>query len=307
MASGMKASGLTHKLQFLRGQFPHYLQLMRVDRPIGTYLVLWPTLWALMLAAEGMPDWHLLVIFCLGTYLMRAAGCVINDYADRHIDAHVRRTNSRPFATGAVSEKEALSLFAVLCLLALVLVLFTNPLTIGLSFVAVALAATYPFMKRYTHLPQIALGAAFAWSIPMAFAAQREALPSTLWLLYIAVLLWTVAYDTFYAMVDREDDLKIGVKSTAILFGDDDRMITGFLQVSVIVILLMVGAQFEMSFIYYAGLMAASALFIYQQRLIRYRDRDQCFMAFLNNHYVGAVIFAGIALHYLFAALEGAA
>lgn len=288
------------KVQFpqFRQQLPHYLALMRVDRPIGTYLVLWPTLWALWLAAEGLPDWHLLLIFVLGTFLMRSAGCVINDYADRHIDAHVKRTEARPFATGSVTEKEALTVFAVLCGAAFILVLFTNIQTILLSFAAVALAACYPFMKRYTHLPQVVLGAAFAWGIPMAFSAQRGELPASLWLIYIAVLMWTVAYDTFYAMVDRDDDLKIGVKSTAILFGDDDKAITAMLQVSVIIVMLLVGKQFAMSFIYYAGLMAASGLFIYQQKLIKYRERDKCFQAFLNNHYVGMAIFVGIALHY---------
>lgn len=282
-----------------RQQWPHYLALMRVDRPIGTYLVLWPTLWALWLAAEGLPDWHLLLIFVAGTFLMRSAGCVINDYADRHIDAHVQRTKARPFATGKVSEKEALAVFATLCLLAFVLVLFTNTQTIVLSFAAVGLAACYPFMKRYTHLPQVVLGAAFAWGIPMAFSAQSGELPPSLWLIYIAVLMWTVAYDTFYAMVDREDDLKIGVKSTAILFGDDDRAITAMLQASVIGVLILVGKQFEMSFIYFAGLMVAAGLFVYQQQLIKYRERDKCFQAFLNNHYVGMAVFTGIALHYL--------
>ncbi|MBB5186719.1 4-hydroxybenzoate polyprenyltransferase [Zhongshania antarctica] len=286
----------------LKKQYPHYLALMRVDRPIGTYLVLWPTLWALWLAAEGVPDWHLLLIFILGTFLMRSAGCVINDYADRKIDAHVSRTKLRPFAQGLVSEKEALILFASLCLLAFVLVLFTNQLTVFLSFGAVLLAATYPFMKRYTHLPQLALGAAFAWGIPMAFAAQTASLPPALWLIYIGVLIWTVCYDTFYAMVDREDDLKIGVKSTAILFGDDDITITAMLQVCVIIVMLMVGVRFGMSFIYYASLIAASGLFIYQQRLIRYRLPDDCFKAFLNNNWVGAVIFAGIVLHFMLAA-----
>lgn len=287
------------QLRHIQQQMPHYLALMRVSRPIGTYLVLWPTLWALWLAAEGFPDWHLLLIFCLGTFLMRSAGCVINDYADRGIDAHVRRTQQRPFAQGLVTEKEALGLFVALCLLAFVLVLFTNWLTVALSLGAVALAACYPFMKRYTHLPQLVLGAAFAWGIPMAFAAQREALPPALWLIYLAVLLWTVTYDTFYAMVDRDDDLKIGVKSTAILFGDDDKSITAMLQVCVMVVLVLVGVQFSLSFIYYAGLMVAGGLFIYQQQLIRYRDRGQCFKAFLNNHWVGMAIFAGIVLHYL--------
>jgi 4-hydroxybenzoate polyprenyltransferase len=290
-------------LQHLKKQTPQYLALMRVDRPIGTYLVLWPTLWALWFAAGGLPTWHVLVIFVAGTFLMRSAGCVINDFADRKIDAHVSRTKQRPFATGAVTEKEALLLFATLCLVAFVLVLFTNLLTVLFSFGAVALAACYPFMKRYTHLPQLVLGAAFAWGIPMAFTAQTGELPPpAAWLLYIGVLIWTVAYDTFYAMVDREDDLKIGVKSTAILFGDDDKVITAMLQVCVILVLLMAGPRFDMSFIYYAGLIAASGLFVYQQQLIRYRETDKCFKAFLNNNWVGAVIFTGIALHYLIGA-----
>jgi 4-hydroxybenzoate polyprenyltransferase len=293
------------RLEQLRRQIPHYLALMRVDRPIGTYLVLWPTLWALWLAADGFPDLHLLLIFCLGTFLMRSAGCVINDFADRRIDEHVERTKARPFAVGAVTEKEALILFAVLCLIAFGLVLFTNWFTVALSLGGVALAATYPFMKRHTHLPQVVLGAAFAWGIPMAFTAQTGELPPSLWLIYIAVLLWTVAYDTYYAMVDREDDLKIGVKSTAILFGDDDRTIIGMLQISVIGIMLFVGVRFGLGFLYYAGLMVASGSFIYQQHITRYRDRDQCFKAFLNNHYVGAAIFAGIFLNYALVAFTG--
>ncbi|MBQ0796468.1 4-hydroxybenzoate octaprenyltransferase [Zhongshania sp.] len=287
-------------LQHLKQQTPQYLALMRVDRPIGTYLVLWPTLWALWLAAGGVPAWHLLLIFVAGTFLMRSAGCVINDFADRKIDAHVSRTKARPFAQGKVTEKEALLLFAGLCLLAFALVLFTNGLTVLFSLGAVALAATYPFMKRYTHLPQLVLGAAFAWGIPMAFTAQSGELPPpAAWLLYIGVLIWTVAYDTFYAMVDREDDLKIGVKSTAILFGEDDKVITAMLQICVIIVLVMAGPRFEMSFIYYAGLIAASGLFIYQQQLIRYRQPEKCFKAFLNNNWVGAVVFAGIVLHFL--------
>lgn len=283
----------------LRERLPHYLKLMRVDRPIGTYLVLWPTLWALWLAAGGFPDWDILLIFVLGVFLMRAAGCVINDFADRRIDAHVRRTRERPFATGAVTEREALILFALLCLIAFGLVLLTNRLTVLLSLGAVVLAAVYPFTKRYTHFPQIVLGAAFAWAIPMAFAAQTGALPPTLWLLYIAVLLWTTAYDTYYAMVDRDDDLKIGVKSTAVLFGEDDRAIVGLLQGSVIFVLVLAGVQFKLGFLYYVGLAAAAALFVHQQRLTRERQREQCFRAFLNNNYVGMAIFGGIFFHYL--------
>ncbi len=281
---------------------PDYLELIRFNRPIGTYLLLWPTLWALWIAAEGLPDLKLLVIFILGTFLMRSAGCIINDYADRNIDSHVKRTKNRPLATGRISSKEALIFCIVLCLIAFALVLFTNTKTILLSFGAVALAGCYPFMKRYTHLPQLVMGAAFSWGVPMAFAAQRNELPAQLWLIYIAVVLWAVTYDTFYAMVDRDDDIKIGVKSTAILFGEDDRLITGILQASVIFVLLLVGNQFELNLWYFSGVVAATGLFVYQQYLIRHRDRDNCFTAFLNNHWVGAVIFAGILLDYQLAA-----
>lgn len=279
-------------------KLPLYLALTRFDRPIGTLLLLWPTLWALWIAAQGFPDPSLLVIFCLGTLLMRSAGCVINDFADRHVDGHVERTAQRPLTTGQVSTKEAKLLFAGLSLAAFILVLFTNTLTIKLSFIALALAACYPFMKRYTHLPQVVLGAAFSFGIPMAFAAQTNTLPHQLWLLYGAAAIWTIAYDTFYAMVDREDDLKIGIKSTAILFGEDDRLITGVLQATTILMLLLCGGQFELGYWYYISVIGAAALFIYQQRLIRHRDRDRCFQAFLNNNWVGALVFIGIVLHY---------
>lgn len=285
----------------IKERIPHYIKLMRFDRPIGTYLVLWPTLWALWLAAEGVPPLGTLLIFVVGVVLMRAAGCVINDYADRHIDGHVERTRARPLATGAVSEKEALWLFVGMCLLAFLLVLLTNWLTVLLSFAAVALAASYPFMKRYTHFPQVALGAAFAWSVPMVFAAVTGALPPELWLIYLAVVIWTMAYDTFYAMVDRDDDMKIGVKSTAIYFGDEDRLITGILQASVVFILLIMGSRFHLGFIYFVAVAITAGLFIYQQRLIKNRRREKCFQAFLNNNYVGMAIFAGIALHYFLA------
>jgi 4-hydroxybenzoate polyprenyltransferase len=277
---------------------PDYLALIRFDRPIGTYLLLWPTLWALWIAAEGIPDLKLLVIFSVGTFLMRSAGCIINDFADRHIDGHVQRTRNRPLVTGRISPRQALIFATLLCLLAFGLVLLTNLKTIVLSVVAVALACCYPFMKRHTHLPQLVLGAAFSWGVPMAFAAQRNALPPHLWLIYIAVVLWTVAYDTFYAMVDREDDLKIGVKSTAILFAEDDRLITALLQLSVIVVLLLSGKQFQLGYWYLVGVIAAAGLFIYQQYLIRERDRNRCLQAFLNNHWVGASIFGGIFLDY---------
>jgi 4-hydroxybenzoate polyprenyltransferase len=232
----------------------------------------------------------------LGVVLMRAAGCVINDYADRKIDGRVRRTQQRPLAAGKLAVKEALILFAGLIAAAFILVLFTNRLTILLSVVAVCLAACYPFMKRYTHLPQLVLGAAFSWSIPMAFAAQTGEINPFSWLLYVAVVMWTVVYDTFYAMVDRDDDLKIGVKSTAILFGEQDRVMTGVLQVFVIVALLLVGQRFELGQFYYLSLVFASVLFVYQQYLIRYRHREECFKAFLNNNWLGLVVFIGIVI-----------
>ncbi len=284
----------------LKNALPDYLDLIRFNRPVGTYLVLWPTLWALWLAAEGMPDIHLLIIFSLGTFLMRSAGCAINDFADRNIDGHVKRTANRPIAAGRITPKQALIFCAALCVIAFILVLFTNLKTILLSIGAVALAGCYPFMKRYTYFPQVILGAAFSWSIPMAFAAQRNELPPTLWVIFSAVVLWTVVYDTFYAMVDRDDDLKIGVKSTAILFGSDDKIITGFLQASVIFIFVLIGNQFELGYWYYIAVIGAALLFVYQQYLIRHRNRDDCFKAFLNNQWVGAIIFAGIFLHYFF-------
>jgi 4-hydroxybenzoate polyprenyltransferase len=286
-------------MTFLAARLPLYLKLMRFDRPIGTLLLLWPTWWALWLAAEGFPRWDLLLIFSAGVFLMRSAGCVINDYADRDFDGSVARTAQRPLATGAVGKREALLLFAALCGAAFVLVLFTNRATILLSLVAVALAALYPFMKRYTHLPQVVLGAAFGWGIPMAFAAQTGSVPSGAWLVFIANLLWTVVYDTFYAMVDRDDDLKIGIKSTAILFGDDDRLITGFLQVCVLITLILIGSRFHLGYWYFVALPGVAGLFVYHQLLIRQRQRDACFRAFLHNNWVGMTVFAGIALHYL--------
>ncbi len=284
----------------IRRKLADFLTLMRFDKPIGTLLLLWPTLWALWFAAGGFPDWDILLIFVLGVTLMRAAGCVINDYADRNIDGRVKRTANRPLVNGSIKPKEALILFALLCLLSFALVLFTNSLTIQLSFVGLALAATYPFMKRHTHLPQVVLGAAFAWSIPMAFAAQTGELPTPLWTLYAGVVLWTVAYDTFYAMVDRDDDLKIGVKSTAILFGEQDKVMTFSLQAMCIVALLMAGANFERGWWFYGGVAGAGALFLYQQALVRNRQRDKCFAAFLNNNWVGLVVFAGLVLDYSF-------
>jgi 4-hydroxybenzoate polyprenyltransferase len=276
-----------------------YARLMRVERPIGTFLLLWPALWALWIAAEGVPNAWILTVFVLGVFLMRSAGCVINDYADRRIDSHVARTRGRPFARGEVTGREALILFSVLCLIAFLLVLSLNTLTILLSLVAVALAAAYPFMKRYTYLPQIHLGMAFGWSVPMAFAAQTGSIPQEAWLVYIATVLWTTAYDTMYAMVDRDDDIRIGVKSTAILFGEQDRLIVGLLQALLFIVLVIAGSRLELGGYYSLGLLAAAGLAIYQQYLIRHREPGACFRAFLNNNWLGAAVFAGIALHYL--------
>ncbi|QFU77643.1 4-hydroxybenzoate octaprenyltransferase [Halioglobus maricola] len=279
-------------------KFQALLQLIRFDKPIGTTLLLWPTLWALWIAAGGVPDVDLLIIFVLGTFLMRSAGCVVNDLADRHWDGEVNRTSGRPLVTGTVTPNEARALFLGLLLAAFVLVLFTNPLTVKLSFAAVALASTYPFMKRYTHLPQLVLGAAFSWGIPMAFAAQTNELPNALWLIYLGNLAWTVAYDTKYAMVDREDDLVVGIKSTAILFGRHDRLIVALLQLGFLGLMVAAGQSFHLGAAYYLGLVIAAALCGYHQYLIRERDPDACFKAFLHNNWVGAVIFAGIALDY---------
>ena len=271
-----------------------YLKLIRFDRPIGTLLLLWPTLWALWLAGEGNPSITNLAVFAVGVFLMRSAGCVINDFADRNIDGRVERTKQRPLATGSVSVREALLLFIVLSAAAFMLVLMTNELTIMLSFVAIALASSYPFMKRYTYLPQVVLGAAFAWSVPMAYAAETSTLPHKVWLLYLGTLVWTVAYDTIYAMVDREDDLKIGVKSTAILFGQADKAMIACLQALTLIILYFAGVQHNLSYGYHLAIVAVAVLFVYQQHLLRYRVKSECFKAFLNNNWVGLIIFVGI-------------
>ncbi|ADJ28035.1 4-hydroxybenzoate octaprenyltransferase [Nitrosococcus watsonii] len=276
-----------------------YAQLMRLDRPVGIFLLLWPTLWALWIASAGQPDPKVLLVFVAGVALMRSAGCVINDFADRAFDPHVKRTINRPLATGKVRPQEALLLFAGLCLVAFGLVLLLNPLTIGLSFAGALLAATYPFMKRYTHWPQAYLGAAFGWAVPMAFAAQTGAVPLVAWLLFMATVLWATVYDTFYGMVDREDDLLIGVKSTAILFGEDDWLMTTLLQGALLLLLFWIGYREELGFYYYFGLVIAAGLAGYQQYLLRSREPAQYFRAFLNNNVFGAVIFGGIVLHYL--------
>ncbi|WP_415058206.1 4-hydroxybenzoate octaprenyltransferase [Halopseudomonas sp.] len=275
---------------------PDFIQLMRLNRPIGTWLLLWPTLWALWLAADGLPNIRVLVIFILGVVLMRAAGCVINDFADRHIDGHVTRTLGRPLATGKISAREALITFGILVAISGLLVMLTNGLTFFLSLGGLALAALYPFCKRFTFYPQLVLGAAFSWAIPMAFAAQTGELPHTLWLLYLANLIWTVAYDTEYAMCDREDDLRIGVKSTAILFGEADRAIIGILQGLTLLCLLVVGARFNLGLYFHLGLIGMLGGFVWQQWLIRDRQPQACLRAFLSNHWAGMVVFIGLAL-----------
>ena len=273
-----------------------YKQLMRTDKPIGTLLLLWPTYWALWFANDGLPSWHLLVVFSLGVFVMRSAGCVINDFADRKIDGAVKRTATRPLALGKVSAGEAMSLFLVLICIAFALVLTLNWQTILLSIGALALASFYPFMKRYTHFPQVFLGAAFSWSIPMAFMASQQQVPVLAWWLFAANLIWTVAYDTMYAMVDREDDLKLGGKSTAVLFGNNDRAIIAVLNTTFLVAMLGIFSSQSLSYIAYLGVIAASGLLIFQQSLIHSRERANCFKAFLNNHYVGMVIFLGLAV-----------
>ncbi|MEH8047449.1 4-hydroxybenzoate octaprenyltransferase [Gallibacterium anatis] len=283
----------------LLNKWHSYIQLMRLDKPIGSFLLLWPTLWALFLASNGMPDLKILIIFILGVVFMRSAGCVINDYADRHIDGKVKRTSQRPLATGAVSEKEAKILFVLLILLSFFLVLQLNLYAIVLSVAAAILAFIYPFMKRYTHLPQLFLGAAFGWSIPMAYGATAASLPLSCWLLFLANLAWTIAYDTQYAMVDRDDDLRIGVKSTAILFAEYDNKIIALLQIATLAILVYLGVEQQLSNGYFIGLLPALACFIYQCRLTKRRTREECFKAFLNNNYVGMWIFIAILVGIL--------
>ena len=275
-----------------------YAQLIRFDKPIGTWLLLWPALWALAIAGNGSPDGWVLFVFVCGVFLMRSAGCAINDYADREIDLHVTRTRERPLTSGKITPREALAVFAVLGLLAFVLVLTLNQLTIWLSFGGILLAASYPFMKRFHYLPQVHMGAAFGWSVPMAYAAQTDSLPKMAWLLYVATLVWAVAYDTMYSMVDRDDDLRIGVKSTAILFGDFDCLMIGLFQVLFLLAMLLVGGDLGFSGIYFVALAVATLLLVYQQFLINDRVPEHCFVAFLNNHWVGAIIFFGIMGHY---------
>ena len=284
-----------------------YWKLSRGDRPIGWLLLLWPTWWGLWIAAGGVPPLWTLFVFSAGVWLTRAAGCVINDYADRWLDPHVERTRNRPLATGELRGREALAVFAALMLVAFALVLTMNRLTVLMSVVGVALAASYPYLKRYTHLPQVYLGMAFGWGIPMAFAAVRGEVPAVAWLLYVANILWSTAYDTWYAMVDREDDLKMGSKSTAILFGDLDLVAIGVLYALMFAALALAGQRAGLGLWYYAGLLVALALVVYEFIIARGRERERCFRAFLHNHWVGLTIFAGLALDYLLRGAHAAA
>jgi len=275
-----------------------FIQLTRLDKPIGILLLGWSMLWGLWIAAGGWPGWKLFIIFSLGTVLTRAAGCCINDYADRDFDGKVKRTQARPLATGRVEAKEALILAAVLMLLAFFLVLMTNALTIQLSFIALVLAAVYPFCKRLTYWPQVVLGAAFGMSVPMAFAAATNDVPPVAWALFVLSVIWSVAYDTMYAMVDRDDDLELGLKSTAILFGRYDVLIVMLCQAAVLLGLLAIGLSLGLGILFYIGLAVATGTVVYQYTLIRDRERDPCFVAFLNNHYTGMAVFAGLVAHF---------
>ena len=284
----------------VQARLADYARLLRIDRPIGSLLLLWPTYWALWLAGDGSPSIANIIIFTLGVFFMRAAGAACNDFAHRDWDRHVKRTQDRPLTTGRIQSWEAVALFLGLCLVSfLMVVLFTNRLTLYLSFGGALLAFIYPFMKRYTHLPQLFLGAAFSWAIPMAWAAQANELSQLTWLLFTANVLWTVAYDTLYAMVDRDDDLKIGIKSTAILFGEADRAIIGILQALVVLILVIVGGQAELGAFWYLGVAVMAGLFAYHQYLARDRAREGCFKAFLNNNWAGFAVFAGLVIDQL--------
>lgn len=282
-----------------RERLDAYVKLVRLHRPIGIFLLMWPALWALWLAGDGNPPWGVVAVFVAGVVLMRSAGCAINDYADRDFDGHVARTNTRPLATGAISPQEALAVFAVLCLASFGLVLLLNWQTVALSVVAALLAVIYPFMKRVTHVPQVFLGAAFGWAVPMAFMAIDTSIPAYAWVLFASAVVWALIYDTQYAMVDREDDRKIGIKSTAILFGRHDRLIIGLLQLVMLALLIGVGIAAGRGALFYVGLAVAALLAFYQQWLIRERNPPECFVAFLNNNYFGMVIFIGLVLDYL--------
>lgn len=275
-----------------------YALLMRFDRPVGIYLLLWPTLWALWIAGEGYPKLDITFIFLMGVIIMRASGCIINDYADRSIDMHIARTRNRPLAMGRVSSKEALVLFVIMCLVAFALVLFTNWLTVLLSVAGLFLAILYPFTKRHTYMPQAFLGLAFGWAVPMAFAAQTGTIPNEAWLILTATVLWATSYDTMYAMADRVDDARIGVKSTALLFGEADRLIIAMIQSLFLFTMIIVGEKLKMQFYYYVGLGFSTLFIAYQHYLLKDRQPDRCIKAFANNSWLGACIFAGIVMEY---------
>ncbi|MCG9721898.1 4-hydroxybenzoate octaprenyltransferase [Shewanella sp. Isolate7] len=283
----------------LRDKLDAYLRLARMDRPIGTFLLLWPCLMALVLAAGGMPDLKVLIIFVIGVVVMRACGCIINDYADRKLDSHVERTKSRPLASGEVTVKEALILFVVLGLIAFGLVLMLNPLVVQLSFVGILLTIIYPFTKRFTNMPQMFLGVVWSWSIPMAYAAQLGEVPVEAWWLFAANWCWTVAYDTMYAMVDRDDDLKVGIKSTAILFGDLDRQIIGLFQLAALGCFVMAGLSADRGLVFALGILTFIGFGLYQQKLIFDRERAPCLQAFLNNNWAGMTLFVALGADYL--------
>jgi 4-hydroxybenzoate polyprenyltransferase len=281
-------------------QIRNYGRLMRVDKPIGTWLLLWPTLWALWLAGDGHPNQGLFILFVLGVFIMRSAGCVLNDYADRNIDPYVERTRNRPIASGAVAPLEALTLFVALGLIAIGLASMLNRQAQLLAIVGAGLTIVYPFIKRFVSIPQFILGASFGWAVPMAFAAQTGNLPQLAWVTFAAAVIWAVIYDTFYAMVDREDDIKVGVKSTAILFGDTDLFVIGGLQIVMLLALIFIGLRADMGIWYYFSVFIAATLMAYHQWLARNRDPAGCFAAFLNNHFIGMAVFLGIVLDYTF-------
>jgi len=289
---------LSHRLSV---RINEYVRLARLDRPVGTWLLMWPALWALWIAGAGRPAPHVLIVFVLGVVVMRAAGCVINDFADRNIDPHVRRTRDRPLAARRVSPSEALVLFGVLMVLALLLVTRLDLLTVKLACIGAALTVAYPFFKRFFPLPQLWLGISFGgWSVPMAFAAQTGVLPRVAWVLYIAAVLWAAVYDTIYAMIDREDDLKIGVRSSAILFADMDKLLIGVMQAMMLYALVLAGHDMHFGRWYRGGVIAAGVLFLWQQWLIRKREPAGCLRAFLNNQYVGLAVFVGVLLQYVY-------
>jgi 4-hydroxybenzoate polyprenyltransferase len=289
---------MSHSNKLSSAKLNAYWRLMRADKPIGLYLLLWPCVWALWIASAGLPELHILVVFVLGVVVMRSAGCVINDYADRNVDGLVERSATRPLVTGEVTEKEALSLFFILLFFALILVLTLTWQTVFMSLGGLILATIYPFMKRYTQLPQVVLGAAFSWSIPMVFVATEQPLSWIVWALYFANLAWTVAYDTQYAMVDKNDDVKIGIKSTAILFGQYDKLSILLLQIASLLLLTATALWLKLSWPFYVALLISVGLFLYQHWLIKDRDRSLCFKAFLHNHYVGLVLALGIIGHF---------